>query len=273
MFTKAERNKAKLRLAIDGPSGSGKTLGALKIATGMGGKIAVIDTENGSASFYANEYNFNSENLLAPFSPSRYVDLIKAAEKEHDIIIIDSLTHAWNCEGGVLDTVTRLNNSSSNSGWRIMGPEQNRLVQTIIQSPAHIISTIRSKTEYSYEKDEKGKIVPKKIGLAPVQRDGIEYEFTIVLDVSQSDHLATVSKKRGDELFTDNLPFLITEDTGKDIMRWLNTGKDIIAEQSAKLTACKTLEELKDVFSASNYNDPTIVAVKDEMKLKLTNQP
>lgn len=273
MFEKAERKKAKLRLALCGPSGSGKTYSALRMASGLGGRTAVIDTENRSASLYADEFDFDVLNLAAPFTPSRYVQAIKEAEKAgYDNIVIDSLSHAWSSEGGVLSSVDRLNGTSANSGWRKMGPEQNRFMDALVQSLSNILATMRVKTEYSYEKDETtGKVIPKKIGLAPVQKNDLEYEFTVVFDLSQSDKLATVSKNRT-KLFRDGIPFLITEDTGRQIKDWLNEGKDELAQQIADICSCVTMDELKATFERSYYTDPRIVAAKDTMKEKLTNQ-
>ena len=217
-FTKAKRTNAKLRLAITGTAGSGKTFGALLIALGMEGKIAVIDTENGSADLYAHLGDYDTCQLTPPFDPRRYIQLIHEAENEgYNVIIIDSLSHAWAGEGGVLDVHNNISKNSRNSfgAWRDITPLQNRLVDCILASPCHIIATMRSKTDYIINENRQ----VQKIGLAPVQRKDLDYEFTSVLDISQN-HLATVSKDRTG-LFPDT-PFLITPQIGEHLLDWLN---------------------------------------------------
>lgn len=218
-FTKAKRTNAKLRLAITGSAGSGKTFGALLIALGMEGKIAVIDTENGSADLYAHLGDYDTCQLTPPFDPRRYINLIHEAENEgYNVIIIDSLSHAWAGEGGCLDIQAKIAatkyRGNTYAAWRDVTPLHNALVQAVLASPCHIIATMRSKTDYA---NDNGK--PVKVGLAPVQREGLDYEFTSVLDISQN-HLATVSKDRTG-LFRDT-PFRITPQIGERLLDWLN---------------------------------------------------
>lgn len=218
-FTKAKRTNAKLRLAITGTAGSGKTFGALQIAFGMGGKIAVIDTENGSADLYAHLGDYDTCQLTPPFDPRRYVQLIHEAENSgYNVIIIDSLSHEWTGEGGCLDIQAKIAatkyRGNTYAAWRDVTPLHDALIQTILASPCHIIATMRSKTDYA---NDNGK--PIKVGLAPVQRDDTDYEFTSVLDISQN-HLATVSKDRTG-LFRDT-PFSITPKVGERLLDWLN---------------------------------------------------
>lgn len=231
MFQKAERKKAKLRLAIEGPSGSGKTYSALLVARGVvgkKGKIAVIDTERGSADLYCDLTPFDSTQFTPPFSPEKYIAAIKEAEKQgYDAIVIDSLSHAWNAEGGILSlhdkAVKASRSGNSFMAWKDVTPVHNRLVDAILGANIHVIVTMRTKTEYSQEKDEKGKTQIKKVGTAPIQREGIEYEFTLVLDVNQ-DHIASASKDR--TTMFDGQHFIPTIETGECLARWLNEGKD-----------------------------------------------
>ena len=223
-FTKATKTKSKLRLAITGTAGSGKTYGALLIAKGLGGKIAMIDTENGSGNVYSDLCDYDICNLSAPYDPRKYIQYIHEAEQAgYDILIIDSLSHAWSGEGGVLDLHGRVaaNSKSGNTyiAWSQVTPLQNRLVDTILASPCHIIATMRSKTDYAQMQNEKGRTEVVKVGLAPVQRDGIEYEFSTVFDISAS-HLASVNKDRT-ALFGDT-PFKISPDIGARLRKWLN---------------------------------------------------
>ena len=228
VFQKAERRKAKLKLALCGPSGSGKTFSALKIATGMGGKIAFIDTENDSGQLYSGAFNYDIVSIAPPFSVDKYMSAIKAAEAEgYDILIVDSLSHAWSKQGGILDEVDRRRGNSNNAftnGWREATPLHDKFIDCILQSQLHIIATMRAKTAYEMEKDDKGKVVPVKKGMEPIQRSGLEYEFTVVLDMDNYQHMATAGKDRT-QLF-DGKCFLPGENTGRELMAWLTSGSD-----------------------------------------------
>ena len=206
-FHKAVKTGTKLRLALIGPSGCGKTYTALKVATAMfpeGGRIALVDTEHGSASKYANLFAFDVLELDT-FSPLTYVEAIRAAaDAGYDVLILDSLSHAWVGKGGILEFVDTetLRSRSRNAyteGWRKATPLHNELVDTMISASLHLIVTLRAKMAYVLETDEKGHQVPRKIGLQPVQREGLEYEFDVVADMDQ-DNTLVVSKSRCPEL-------------------------------------------------------------------------
>lgn len=225
LFRKAERRKAKLRLGLVGPAGSGKTWSALAIAKGIGGKVALIDTESGSGDLYANSFDYDILTLSAPFSPDRYIEAIMAAEKaNYDIIIIDSLSHAWAGSGGVLEMQGKIAEREKNSytSWRTITPKHNALVDSMLQSTSHIIATMRSKTDYELVEDERGRKVPRKIGLAPVQREGMDFEMSLVFDIDWN-HEAKPSKDRTG-LFPNDKFIKLSEETGKEILTWLETG-------------------------------------------------
>lgn len=229
-FRKAERKKVKLKIGISAPSGAGKTYSALLIAHGIcedWEKIAVIDTENGSAELYSNLGEYLVCQIAPPFTPQKYIDLIHEAEEEGvKVLIIDSLSHAWSGEGGLLDMQDKIARASksgnSYTAWREITPEHNRLVDTILQSPLDIIVTTRSKAEYVLT-DDNGKKGVKKVGMAPVFREGLEYELTTFFEMTQ-DHLATVSKDRTD-LFNGKT-FIPSEETGKLLNEWRELGAD-----------------------------------------------
>lgn len=232
-FRKAERKKAKLRLGITGTAGSGKTYGALLVAKGLGGKVAMIDTENGSGDLYAALFDYDIGKIQAPYEVKKYLQAIHDAEENnYDIIIIDSLSHAWAGEGGLLDMQGKIADSSrgnSYTAWRQVTPWHNRLIDMMLNSKCHIIATMRSKTEYVLVENDKGKQEPRKMGLAPVQRDGMDYEFTTVFDLSQN-HIATTSKDRT-SLF-DGETFTLSEEVGKKLKVWLDTGVDMNARKT-----------------------------------------
>lgn len=223
---KAERKKAKLRLGIAAPSGAGKTYSALLLAFGLGGKIGLIDTEHGSGDLYAHLGEYDIISIEAPYTVKKYTEAVKAFEDAgYSTIIIDSLSHAWAGDGGLLDKQGKMADRGTNSfaAWRTITPEHNNLVDSMLRSPCHIIATMRAKQEYVLETNDKGKQQPKKVGMAPVQREGMEYEFTVMLDVDMN-HIASASKDRT-SLF-DGQFFKIDKGTGERLLEWLETGKE-----------------------------------------------
>ena len=229
MFRKAQRKQAKLRLALAGPSGSGKTYSALLIAKGIGGPVAMIDTERHSGELYSHLYNYDVSPIDGPFDPQAYIDRIKAAEEaNYNVLIIDSLSHAWAGVGGILDIKDRIAKSSKNvndfTAWREATPKHNELVDTILKSSCHIIVTLRTKTAYEVIQEEGKKAKVTKLGLAFVQRDGLEYEFTVVLDLSVDSHIASSTKDRTG--IFDGQYLTPSEETGKRLLQWLNSGTD-----------------------------------------------
>lgn len=231
-FRKAERKRVRLKLGISGTSGSGKTYSALLIAHGICGdwsKIAVIDTENGSAELYSDLGDYSVCSITPPFEPKKYTEAIHAAESAgFSVLIIDSLSHAWSGEGGLLDmqnkVVTASKSGNSYTAWREITPEHNRLVDTMLQSNLDVIVTLRAKSDYIMTDDGNGKKNVKKVGLAPIFRDGLEYEFTTFFEIAQDSHLATVSKDRT-KLF-DGKTFTPTEETGRTLDEWRNSGQE-----------------------------------------------
>lgn len=227
-FKKAERRQAKLKIAITGPSGSGKTLSALRLAKGLGGRIAVIDTENKSASLYADNkefpIDFDVMEISAPYTNEKFITAINDAVKEkYDIVIIDSLTHQWAGDGGLLSKKEQMDARGGNSftNWAKMTPEHEKFKAALLQADIHTIGTMRSKTEYALGEKDGGKLSVKKLGAAPIQRDGMEYEFTTVFDIAMN-HEAEASKDRTD-LFRGKF-FKITEKTGEEFRAWINAG-------------------------------------------------
>jgi hypothetical protein len=199
-FHKATKKASRLRLALVGPSGSGKTYTALQIASNLGKRIAVVDTERGSASKYSDIFDFDS---VEPerFGPLDYVNLIHMAEQAgYDVLIIDSLSHAWTGIGGALEMVENSSKRGQGGGgnsftaWRDVTPQHNEMVDAIVSARLHVIATMRVKTEYTME-SVNGKMVPRKVGLAPIQRAGIEYEMDVVCDMDQDNNII-VSKTR-----------------------------------------------------------------------------
>lgn len=282
MFQKATRKKSKLRMALIGPSGSGKTFSALELATGLGGRIALIDTERGSGDLYADRFQYDTLQLEPPFTPQKYIRALKAAEDEgYDVIIVDSLSHAWAGEGGILDIHDSASKASrSGNGyvvWKDVTPQHEKIVNAILGARLHVIGTIRTKTAYEVVEDDRGKKAPKRIGLAPIQRQGMEYEFTCVLDLSVDTHVATASKDRTGMF--DGQHFLITEKTGAQLLAWLDSGDEPVvkvdpyAEWREQIKAADSLEALTEVWAKMNHDTRSALAQdKDERKNELFQQ-
>jgi hypothetical protein len=237
-FKKATKKAAKARVALMGPSGSGKTATALRIAAGMGKRIAVIDTEHASASKYVGTFGGDFDTLeLESFSPETYVDAIKAAENAgYDVLIIDSLSHAWSGKDGALEQVDRAakrsQSGNSYTAWRDVTPQHNRLIDALVGCKCHVIATMRTKTEYVLEEVTRGGKTtkqPRRIGLAAVQREGMEYEFDIVADVTL-DHDLCVTKTRCAAL-DEYVCRKAGEEFGKTLLAWLTDGEQAKAAE------------------------------------------
>jgi hypothetical protein len=224
-FRKATRQQVKLKLAVTGPSGSGKTWGALELARGLGKRVAVIDTENGSASLYADRFDFDVIEMHAPYLTAKYSEALRAAvEAGYEVVIIDSITHEWAADGGILDQKTQKDLRGGNSFTNWAGPsgEHERWKAELLAAQVHVIATMRSKSEYVLETNDKGKQAPRKVGMAPIQRDGIEYDFSVVFDLALN-HEAVASKDRT-SLF-DGQHFKLSPEVGKKIHAWLMSGE------------------------------------------------
>jgi hypothetical protein len=227
-FQKATKAAAKLRLGLIGPAGSGKTMTALRIAAGLGGRVAVIDTERGSASLYSGERGLDFDvNELDSYEVERFLEAIAdAAKGGYSTLVIDSLSHAWAGKGGILEYVDKAGKRNQGGGnfgaWRDATPRHNALVDAILGAPLHVICTLRSKVEYVVE-NVGGRNQVRKVGLQPVQRDGLEYEFTVVGDVTQ-DHDLVVTKTRA-AFLKDAVIREAGEDLGRQLAAWLNNGQ------------------------------------------------
>jgi len=257
MFQKAERKKARLRLALCGPAGSGKTYSALQIAKGLGGRIALIDTEHESGSLYADLCEFDTASLTPPYTPEKYRAAIAAAEAAgYSVLIIDSFSHAWAGEGGLLDmhdkAAAASRSGNSFTAWREITPQHNALVESLLGARLHVIATLRTKTAYDLIDDGNGKKKPVKIGLAPVQREGVDYEFTSVFDLSIDGHVATATKDRT-RLF-DGKHFVPSIETGQALMSWLESGVDGDAKAAtARDALAARISAIDNLFEFRNW--------------------
>ena len=230
---KSQRQQVKLKLGLSGASGFGKTYSALLLSYGMTqdwSKIAVIDTENSSASLYSDLGNYNVLDLQAPYSPERYIQAIELCEKSGiSVVILDSVSHEWNGTGGCLDIHEKLGGRFQD--WANVTPRHQAFINKILQSSCHIITTTRRKIDYSLDVGSNGKTQVVKHGTKEITRDGFEYELTINFELINENHLAKASKDRTG-LFMNKPEFVITTDTGKMILDWCNSGSKANSIQS-----------------------------------------
>ncbi|WP_124980761.1 AAA family ATPase [Nonlabens xiamenensis] len=249
---KSERRNAKIKMALQAPSGAGKTYSSLLLAKGITNdlsKVAIIDTENGSADLYAHLGEYNVLRMEPPYSPENYIKAIDVCLKANmEVIIIDSISHCW-------DFLIEFHSSlpgNSFTNWGKITPRQQAFINKILQSDAHFIATMRVKQDYVLN-NKNGKMVPEKVGLKAVQRDSVDYEFTIVFDLDIA-HYAKASKDRTG-LFTDKPEFIINAATGKRIKQWCNSGVDLESIKQ-KIQTATTEQELSQLYhSNKEYKD------------------
>jgi hypothetical protein len=286
---RATRKQSKIKLSISGPSGSGKTYSALQLAFGIcndWNKIAVLDSENYSASLYAHLGAFNVLNLHEPFTPEQYIEAIQLCEREGiEVIIIDSITHEWSGKGGCLDIhekeTSKMRVPNSFTAWAMVTPRHQAFVEAIVRSQSHVICCTRSKTEYVMS-ERNGRQVPQKMGMAPITREGFDFEVSIHFELDQQ-HKAFCSKDRTG-LFMNREAFILTPETGKAITDWCESGEAINANDvMARINGCSSLSELLQVYKdypqykqsllTEFENRKRQLIINQEVQTQLSNQP
>lgn len=267
----AQRRNAKIRMGLQGPSGSGKTMSALLIAYGLTedwSKIAVIDTENHSSELYSHLGTYQVLHLDAPYTPERYIEAIQTCEAaDIEVIVIDSLSHEWSGTGGILEIHGAMTGNSF-TNWSKLTPRHNQLINAILQSRTHIVATIRSKQEYVLT-DKNGKMVPEKVGLAGVQRDGLDYELTLVLNLDIK-HSASASKDRT-SLFVDKPEFKIGIETGRQILAWCHSGVNQ-QEVARMIVTTDNIQSLRELYN-SYPEFQSLLSVQFNSKKQELQQP
>jgi hypothetical protein len=273
---RATRSQVKLRLGLSAVSGGGKTFSALRLAHGMTNdwtKIAVIDTENKSASLYSHMGEFNVIDLEPPYSPERYIQAIKTCEDAGmEVIIIDSVTHEWDGKGGILNIADSMTGNSF-TNWAKLTPRHQAFIDAILQSKCHVITCVRRKQDYEMTKDSNGKTYVQKSGLKEITREGFEYELTLNFTI-ELNHMATASKDRTG-LYMGKPEFVITEDTGRELLAWCNSGEVPLpeafmteSEAIAAISECKSKDELTALYRALSQSVRTLESVIAASKLK-----
>lgn len=272
-ITDASRKNTKIKMAIQGPAGSGKTMSALKIAFGLcndWSKIVVVDTENRSSELYAHLGKFKVIQFPSPFTPERYVEAIQLCERNQmQVIIIDSISHEWEGIGGVLEQHAKMTGNSY-TNWSKLTPRHNYFVQYMLQSPIHIIGTIRSKQEYVLN-EKNGKQVPEKVGMKGLTRSGMDYEFTLVFELDIKHN--AISTKDRTSLFIDKHEGILDENAGIAILQWCNEGEPITPipanELSQRVNECLTINELLQLYLNNPPADNTIQELFSKRRTEL----
>lgn len=288
-FQKATKKKAKARIALDGPSGAGKTWTGLTTAialAGPNGRVAVIDSERGSASLYADRFDFDVLDL-EDFNPRRYIRAIQdAADAGYDVLLIDSLTHAWQFVLEYVDQAKKRFGGNSYMAWSEGTPLWQALIDAILKAPMHVVVTMRSKSKFVEEQDNKGRTTYKRAGTEPVARDGVEFEFTIVGDMNL-DHDLIISKTR----CGDAVPVFYREpgpEFGRAVLAFLESGEDVpeptraerikadptcvvqvLREEYPEATDGMTDEDIKDRVRGQGYR--TLTQIQDGASRLLTS--
>lgn len=281
---KALRENIFAKIALMSPSGGGKTYSSLKIATGMANeiekttgsrpKIIVGSTEQKRGYYYANEFDYDIVDIEAPHNPEKYVEFIDFAIKEgYGIVIIDSSSHEWEGKGGCLELQQAA--GGTYQSWGKVTPRHNKFIEAIADSPVHIIATMRGKDQYEVEKDDKGKVAVKKLGVGAKQRDGFEYEFTCTFLLDQKTHMAE-AQKDNTHIFENEVSFLLNESYGEKIIQWANSGagytpplRKTMSEKAVGLSEEDTLESVKkDILALASElvkkdKDSTMSVIKE----------
>jgi hypothetical protein len=270
----SKRSQARIRIALQGPSGSGKTYSSLLLAYGLVGdwsKIAVIDTENQSADLYAHLGGYSVISVGTPCTPEKYNEAILLCENAGmEAIIVDSLSHEW-------ETLLDIHGSmpgNSFTNWSKITPRHNSLINKMLSSTAHVIATIRSKQDYVLT-EKNGKQVPEKVGLKGVQRDGLEYDFTIVLEINIK-HFATATKDRTG-IFGGMPDFKVTSETGEMIRNWCLDAEPTLEEEPKDfleaIHLCKSLDDLYRLYRENPHQQDSYKAEFVNQKSKLSTTP
>lgn len=263
-FVKATRKKVKIKVGLQGPAGSGKSMGALLLAYGLCGdwaKIGYIDTENESASLYVGTSinglkigEFQTLPLRPPFTPERFSEAIQAGIQADgiEVIVCDSISHEWMGKGGILDLHEQMGKMNDMQKWAKLTPRHNRFIDDILQAPKHMILCMRSKQDYIMKEgtSSSGKqtVIPEKVGLKAVTKDGVDYEFTLNFDIDIN-NFATATKDRT-SLFKGKPEFKITPAIGEEILAWCESGADsraLVAEAIVAINNCSNVEQLKEI--------------------------
>lgn len=268
--TKAKREKVNVKVALMGPSGSGKTYSALTLAEGMAkeieretgrkGRILMGNTEGSRGKYYANFFDYDIADLSAPYTPESFVEFIEFAMAEkYDIVVLDSITHEWEGTGGCLDIHKKAGGRQTD--WAVVTPRHNKFIDKLSTSEIHIIATLRTKDAYETEQNEKGKTVLSKVGTAPKQRDGIEYEFTCTFMLDRNTHMA-MPQKDNTQIFEDTVGEILTNNHGAKLIKWANSGEEPQEKKEIKVSTAADRETEEDSELKNLIAEIDIVAKK-----------
>jgi hypothetical protein len=254
-FKPAQREQMRLRMALQGPAGSGKTLTAMRLARALSpdGSFAVIDTERRALEYAqlpgesrADRFDFGhvAPDVANPEDLPRMV--AEAANERYGALIVDSFTHYWSGTGGALDTVDRA--TDKRRGWSEYRPTENKMMAALLTFPGHVIVTMRVKTDYVTEVDQRGRAQTRRVGLKPDQRDGVDYEFSVIGSLD-TDHTLTFVKTTCPEL-ADKSIRCPGDDLAVTLSSWLGQGavvQDVNELRDRALESTTGVDELKAI--------------------------
>ncbi|GAB3164182.1 AAA family ATPase [Telluribacter humicola] len=265
----AQRKNVKIKLGIQGPSGSGKTMSALLLAVGLTQdwtQVAVIDTENHSAELYAHLGTYFVLPLTPPYTPERYIEAIQVCVRGGiKCIVLDGISSEWET---ILDAHSQLTGNSY-TNWSKFTPRHQHFLNALLQTDVHIICTLRSKQDYILV-EKNGKQVPEKVGMKPIQRDGIDYELTLVFELTMKNHAVATKDRTG--LFTGQPEFIITSDTGKLILDWCNQGISQEQELRNQILQCKDVSSLRTLYEQHPLYQKSLLTEFNLRKHQLQSQ-
>ncbi len=265
----AQRQQVKLRIGISGPSGYGKSYSALLLAYGITNDyktIAVIDTENGSASLYSHLGEYKTISLDAPYSPERYIEAIEVCEDARmEVIIVDGISHEWQGSGGCLQIHEQLGGRFQD--WGAVTKRHQAFIDKILQSKCHIITTVRTKVNYSMERDNNGKTRVLKHGMKEITRNGFEYELTVNFELINDNHIVRASKDRTG-LYKNKPEFIINTSSGKKLMIWSKFGGESMETARKEIKKCTTVEGLRHIYNKyPNYQNELLSDMMDRKSI------
>ncbi len=244
---KATKKQSKIKMSLQGPAGSGKSFSSILLAKGLVSdlsKVVVIDTESGSADLYSHLGDYQVLRLVPPYSPERYIEAIESCEKfGAEVIIIDSISHCWE---ELLFYHSQLPGNSF-SNWGKVTPRQNQFLRKILSSSAHVIATLRVKQDYVLSEKTNGKVQVEKLGLKSIQRDGVDYEFTVSFELDMQNNAKAIKDRTG--LFANQPAFKISSETGRTIANWCTSGLSA-NDISEMISNSKNEAELVEIYKS-----------------------
>lgn len=263
---KATRERIAVKIALMSPSGGGKSYSALRLATGMVNEMKKTNTLNGTNSkilfantegprgrYYADEFNYDIVDLEPPYNPELFIDLINyAVDEKYSVLIIDSSSAEWEGRGGCLELQQQAGGKYQD--WKFVSPRHEKFIDTLAYSPIHVIATMKGKDQYEVEKDDRGRVSVKKLGVGAAQRNGFEFYFTTTFNIDRDSHMAKCEKDNT-HIFEKSGATILDESYGEKIIQWANSGEseNVTSKrfsENKSATPAESVTELEDTINS-----------------------